>query len=148
MADAIFQTDYAKGILTPPRPQTYGAVHVAKVKHVFSVTTDENDIVEMFTLPAYAQLVDWLLVPEGTMTGITADVGLMSGDPGSTATSRTSGDELFDAIALDGGVKRATEVDGFNIAPVEYDRSIGLKLSDEVAGASTKKVTLIVKFAM
>lgn len=147
MADAIFQTDYAKGYLTPPLPQTHGAVHVAKVKHVFSATTDENDIVEMVTLPAFAQLVDWLIVPEGTMTGITADVGLMSGDPGSTDLARTCGDELFDAIALDGGVKRAVEVDGFNIAPVGYDRSIGLKLSDEVAGASTKKVTLIVLYS-
>lgn len=147
MADAIIQTDYAKGILTPPGPRSHGDVHASKVTHVFSTTTDENDIVEMTVLPAFCGVIDAILVPEGTMTGITCDVGLMSGDVGSTDTSRTSADEIFDAAALDGGVVRMSKPAGFLIPPVDYDRSIGLKLSDEVAGASTKKATLVLFYA-
>lgn len=143
MADAIFPSDVTTGKLPIVAPRSAGAVHCQRFHYVFATTQDENDILELGVLPAFCRVVDAVIVPEGTMTSRTCDIGIMSGSVGSSDTARTSGDEFFDAAALDAGVVRMSKAAGFLVAPVAYDRSVGLKLDDEMTGASTKKITLI-----
>lgn len=140
----IIQSDFGKGILTPPRPQSAGAIHCAEFKYTFATAfAYATQILEFGILPAFAKIVDATLVPEGVLTGLTADIGLMSGAAGSTATDRTSDDTIFDGVALDGGLKRAVAITPYLIAPAAYDRSIGFKASGDIAAASTKKLTLL-----
>lgn len=143
MADAIFQSAVSTGSLPIVAPRSAGAVHCQRFHYVFATTQDENDILELAVLPAFCRVVDAVVVPEGTMTSRTCDIGIMSGTVGSTDTARTSGNQFFNDVALDGGVVRMSLATGFLVEPVGYDRSIGLKLDDEMTGASTKKITLI-----
>ena len=93
----IFQSDWGKGLQTPPRPQSAGAVHVAKFKYLAITTLASTDIIEIGVLPAFASISDAILVTEGVWTGITADIGIMSGTVGDELSARTSGSELFAA---------------------------------------------------
>lgn len=93
-----------------------------------------NDIIELCVLPAYHTVVDAILVIDEAGTA-TYDVGLMSGTPGDTDQARTAGNELF-AGAADASATRMTKSAGFRIAPVQADRSIGVKvLGASVVGA-------------
>lgn len=91
-----------------------------------------GNIIDLGILPAYNTVVDAILVPDDldTATGMTLDVGIMSGTPGDTETVRTSGAELFAAstAAQAGTATRMSEATGFTIKPVEFDRSIGVKV--------------------
>ena len=143
----IIQSDFGKGILTPPRPQSAGAIHCAEFKYTFATAfAYATQILELGVLPAFAKPVDAILVPEGVLTGLTADIGLMSGTAGSTATDRTSDDSIFNDIALDAGLKRAVAITPYLITPVAYDRSIGFKASGDIAAASTKKIALLLYY--
>lgn len=143
---AIIQSDWAKGLKTPARPQTAGAVHTTK----FSITVDQNvgtsDIIELGVLPAYAHIVDAVLFTEGTFTGVTASVGIMSGEVGSTDASRTSGTELFNGADLT-NVNRMELASGWLLAPAaDKHRSIGLQVSAAVTAATSKKIHLVLSY--
>lgn len=142
----VFRSDIATGIKPTGRPQTAGAVHCQRVTFVFSSTfTAASDKLDLGVLVAGATIVDAILVPEGTLTDATAKIGLMSGSVGSLDNARTVGSEVFEDIELDEGTKRAVKPAGFLIPAVDYDRSIGLTIGGvtSIAGASTKKVTLL-----
>ncbi len=146
----ILQTDVGKGIKPTPSAFEAGDTKTVKSEYVASaVALASTDIIEMAILPAGCAITDFRLCTEGTWTGITADVGIMTGDVGSTATDRTVGTELFNDVDLTvaSSAPVATNAAAFLLDPVDYDRSIGLAPSGVVAAASTKKLTLVLEYA-
>lgn len=142
----IIQSAWAKGIKQAVRPQTAGAVHTQKFSITLEATADETDIIELGVLPAYAHIVDAVLFTEGTFTGITADVGIMSGAVGSTDGARTCDEALFADADLT-KVTRLAKASAWLLAPkADTHRSIGAILSGEVAGAGTKKLHLVLSY--
>lgn len=138
---AIFQSPWGAGQKIAPVSREAGGAVVEKYEFTISANLASTDIVELGVLPAYHTVVDATLVTGALGAGVTADIGIMSGTLGSVDVSRTSGNELF-AGAANNTVVRMNRAAGFQIAPVEADRSIGLKVSGAVT-ASNQKVTLI-----
>lgn len=143
---AIIQSNWAKGRLPTPVPNTAGDV----VSEIFEVALTgplaANDIVEIGVLPAYATIVDAYLDTDDLDSGTTlvADIGIMSGEVGKADVARTVGNELFAATtALQAaGLVRLNK--GVRIASTDADRSIGIKATAGAAGGGIGKVRLAV----
>lgn len=135
----IIQSDYAKGRKSAPTSREARGVVVERFE--FDVTDDvgTTDVIEFAVLPAYHFIVDAILIPEGDFDAATADIGIMSGAVGDDDPNRTSGDELYDGVALTQLV-RATS--GLTLDAAGSDRSIGVKFSGAVTAAG-QKLTLI-----
>jgi hypothetical protein len=107
------------------------------------VTLAANDIIDVGIIPANATVVDVILDSDDLDTGgapaLAFDVGIMSGTPGDTVTARTCGAEFFSAstLAQAGGVARSTLKTTFRVAPVGYDRSVGIKITTAAATLAT-----------
>lgn len=147
---AILQSPIGKRQQAVGRPQSAGAVHEQTVTYVMSAgVTAASDKIELGVLPPFARVVDMILIPEGTLTDITVDVGFMSGEPGDPDNARTVGDELFEDIELDEGVKRLVKAAAFLTEPVPYARSIGAKVTagGNISGATSKKLTMRLLYA-
>lgn len=106
--------------------------------YFYDLPTSQNvtgDIIDIGVLPAYHTVGDVILIADDIDSGTAAalDVGIMSGTPGDTTTARTCGAEIFSgsAIGQTGGVARPTLATAFKIQPVEYDRSIGVKIATQ-----------------
>jgi hypothetical protein len=147
---ALIQSVWAKDQLPIYRPQTAGAVHAQK----FFVDLDTlsfaaNDILELAMLPPFAELVDFQLVPVGSLGAATVDVGLMSGQPGELTnddgSARTVGTQLFAAAELT-AILGPQKPDALLIKSIEGERSIGVKFSAAVAAGAGKKFGLILWF--
>jgi hypothetical protein len=100
-----------------------------------------NDQLEMLVLPAGHVPVDLFydtddLDSNGTPL-IAFDAGIMTGTPGDTVSARTIGAEFFsaDTTPRAGGVARTTRVQGMRIFPVEFDRSVAIKVQAAPATA-------------
>ena len=87
---------------------------------------------------------------EGTLTGLTADVGVMTGEVGADlnpdGTARTSGVEFFDDADLTVRLASLSKADPLLLAPQEYERSIGVKVSGAVAAAAGKRLHLFLYY--
>lgn len=144
---AIKQSAWAKGNRQAPRPQTHGAVH--SVLYTYEVGAGNNlaaaDILEIGELPPYAVITDAAIFTEGTLTGITADVGLMSGTYGDTDPARTSGNQIFAAVDLT-AFTRMQKPEALLIPAIEASRGVGIKVSGAVASAAGKKIHLQLSF--
>ncbi|MED5545696.1 MAG: hypothetical protein VYD90_10640 [Pseudomonadota bacterium] len=139
----IVHSRAANGTVNTPRPQTAGAVHAAKFSIAIASALAAGTILELGVLPAFAQVVDYKLVPEGDFGEVTCSGGLMTGELGSDDEARTVGTELFEAgTALDAAASPDLP-SAFAIKSIEGDRGIGLEFSGEVAGAPDKRLTLI-----
>lgn len=138
---AIVQSSWGAGLHQAPVSGEAGTVVAERYSFTITDDLDQGDIIELAVLPAYHTVVDAILI-SSTMTTTTLDVGIMSGAVGSTDQSRTSGDELFDGAAT-GSVVRMSAPAGFRIAPVEADRSIGVKVVTADITASGQVVDLI-----
>lgn len=140
---AIIQSAWAKGQRMAVRPQTAGANHVQKFSFDFSSqAVASTDILEIGELPPFAQISHATIVPEGDFTGITADIGLMSGAYGdATDTARTSGAQIFDDVTV--AFASISKGESLLIASAEASRGIGVKFSGNVAAAAGKKLHLM-----
>jgi len=112
-------------------------------------TLEVGDIIDIGVLPANATVADAVLVCDDLDTNasptLTLDVGVMSGEVGTTG-SRTCGEEIFSdsAVAQAGGIARTTKVEAFRIAKTAADRSIGVKVTAAAATeAASGKIGLI-----
>ena len=143
----IVSSRAAQGSVATPRPQTAGAVHVAKFTHVFSAALAAGAILELGVLPEFAHVVDYKLVPEGDFAAVTASGGIMTGEVGSPDTGRDAGTELFSAATTLDAVKVPAKVNALVLAPVGVPRGIGFKFSGQVVAAAGKKLTLILQYA-
>jgi hypothetical protein len=150
---AIVKSKWVRRFAQTARPQTANNTHVQQF--TFDLGTEgalaAGDILELGILPAYARLIDAQLITEGVFTGQTADIGIMTGDVGEDfnadgTTARTSSNELFTAADLTVRLQSLTKPDAILLAAVDYDRSIGVKVSAAVAAAAGKRVHLILHF--
>lgn len=133
----ILQSKLATG--EEQAPQTYGHGVVASYIVEYTVATGKTvattDIIEMGVLPGGCRIVAARVFPTGDFgVGNTADVGIMSGSVGSTDTTRTSGDELFDGVTLTASAWNTSD-EALLIDPIDQHRSIGVKFSAQVTGA-------------
>jgi hypothetical protein len=124
---SIIQSDWGAGRKMAPVSREAGTVKCERYTYTIpaGLAVADGDIIELGILPAYHTVVDAILVLDEAGTA-TYDVGIMSGKVGDPSASRTSGNELF-AAAADASTTRMTKSAGFRIAPVEADRSIGVK---------------------
>ena len=145
---AVIHSRWAKGQETTHRPQTAGASHVTEFVYdlEFETPLATGDILELGILPAYAKIHSATIFTEGTFTGLTADVGLMSGevnaDTNPDGTPRTSGTELWAAVDLT-AMASLSKPDALLIESSEKERSIGVKVSGAVAAGAGKKIHLL-----
>lgn len=118
--------------------------------YFYDLPTAQNvtgDIIDIGVLPAYMTVSDAVLIADDLDTGTPAillDVGIMSGDPGSTDTGRTCGAEIFSGAtaAQAGGTARPTLATAFKILATEADRSIGVKIATQAATAAAGRIRL------
>lgn len=138
------QSAWAKGNQQAKRPQTAGAVHVQRFIYTVFSAADAllaNDIVEIGELPPFCRIVDAKLYTNGTMTAVTADVGMLSGEYGDLDNARTVGKELFEAADLT-AMARLVKSDALKIDSIEGSRGIGVKVLAAVPAAATKYLVL------
>lgn len=138
---------WAKGQRTPARPQSAGAVHAAKFEFDFSTVayTASGNVLELGILPAFADIVDAVLIPEGNFGGVTVSVGLLAGEVGDTSV-RVQGTEIFAAATALTAAVRLSQVGAFKLASTGVDRGIGVTFSGDVAAAANKKLTLLLQY--
>ncbi len=129
----------AKSIMRTPitMPDGAGEVHRAVFQHTLDTAINTTDILEIGALPATCKIVGSRLEATGIAGTTNLTVGFMSGDYGSTDAARTSGSELFNAVAANTtpslGLAAAA---GLTVS--DKHRSIGVKVSaNEAAGAKT-----------
>ena len=146
---AIIKSLWAKGEAQTIRPQTAGDNSVTRfVFDLSKVGVGATDILELGVLPPYARITHATLIPEGTWTGITADIGMMTGETGADfmpdgTTARTSGVELWDDVDLTAKLSALSKPDAILLEATESNRSVGVKFSGAVAAAAGKKLTLL-----
>ena len=105
-----------------------------------------GDIIDLGVLPANHTIGDAILICDDIDTNgtplVSLDVGIMSGVPGDITSARTCGAELFsaDTSARTAAISRMTLPTGFKIAPVQYDRSIGVKIVAAPATAAAGRI--------
>jgi len=148
---AIIQGPVAKGSQAVAYPSTAGETITNRYEMQVTIAPTPgapvaNDILEIGSLPPNCAVAD-MFIDTDILTGITAaDVGIMSGAPGSTDPARTCGNEFFGAQTLvAAGVFRMSKQSGFRVAPSPAERSIGIKIN--AAASVAGKVALIVQLA-
>lgn len=117
---------------------------------LLGVALPANTIIDLGLIPANTTVTDVTLVGDDLDSGtaLAYDIGVITGTPGDAVGSRTCGQEFFVASTLSqaGGVSRMSAKTGFRVAPVGYDRSIGLKITTAATGlATTGKLAVIVE---
>ena len=145
---ALHQSDWATGRKQAPVSREARGVVVERFTFTVSDDLAANDIIELAVLPAYHFPVDAVMVTDAMGTGVTFDVGIMSGDVGEDDGARTSGDELFDGTNVENAaVTRMSKADGFTLASANADRSIGLKVLGAGITAAGQEITLVLSYA-
>lgn len=108
-----------------------------------------NNIFDVAILPAGHKVVDMVLIPDdldtnGTPT-IALDVGILTGTQGDdVSNTRVCGSEYFaaDVSARTGTPSRMSARSAFLVQPVEFDRSIGVKIQAAPATAAAGRIRL------
>lgn len=112
-----------------------------------------NDVIEMTGLPAGYVPVDVIVDHDDFGTTLTADVGILSGNYGSTDPARTCGAQFLAAadLAAAAGIKRANVAGFSRIAPVagsshigqvSGDRGVGLRIASAAGVTAGAKLRL------
>lgn len=142
---AIRQSEIALGQKVAPQAYTAGASasYLARFKIPTGMTIATGDIIELAVLPADHRIVTAQIIPVGNFSTATADVGIMSGEVGDPNAARTSGNELFDDVALT-GMASMTKADAILLEPSHLNRSIGVKFSAAVTGANQELILQVV----
>lgn len=148
----LYQSEWVKGARPVPRPQTAAAVHA----QLFMMKVPESgladgDILELAVLPPFAHVVGAELVKTGDLGAATVNIGLMSGETGEKTnqdgSARTVGTEFFAAQALASEITPLSKASALEIKSVERDRSIGVKITGDIAAGDGKAIGLMLRFA-
>lgn len=143
---ALKQSAWALGNQVSVRPQTAGCDHTQRFTFEAAAGLAIGDIVEIGELPSYCVITHAQVFTEGTFTGATADVGLMSGEYGLNDAARTSGNQLFAAADLT-AFTRLAKPECLLLAPTELPRGIGIKIAGAaVAAAAGKRIHLVLSY--
>jgi hypothetical protein len=149
------QSDSAKvGFAGAPYPDAHGEV-IAKrfTKTVVAGDLALNNIIEMAVIPGNCRVVDMVLNSDDLDSNgtplLAMDVGVMSGNTGENNAARTCGQEFFvGSVAAQTGVsQRMSAKTGWRVAPVESQRSIGVKITAAPATFAAGSLELIVWIA-
>lgn len=128
-----------------PSPVAAYAPATMILTHVFSEAVATADILELAVLPPYCRVISAELIGEGT-GATTFTVGLMSGEFGSTDPARTSGNELFSAVAGN-ALQTASLVSLAALGKTDTARSIGVRASAAIAANPATKLHLRISYA-
>ena len=144
---AIIQSNWALRRFTPPRPQSAGAVHVARFEFIFdrAVAIAGTDILELGVLPAFARVLDATFIGQTALVG-TANIGIMSGEVGDPSAGRTVDASLFAAADANAAMTRMLLPTAFLLPAFGADRSIGVTFSVAIPLLITRMVTLILEY--
>lgn len=144
---AIKQSAWAAGRKVAAVSGCAGEVVAQKFEFTVNEDLSIGDIVEIGVLPAEHDAADVIAIVDGMGAGVTADVGIMSGDYGDTDQARTSGNEFIAAadVAAD-VVARMSAKGGFRLDSARKDRSIGVKIGGAGVTASGQIITLEVLY--
>src|SRR5690606_36649576 len=93
----VIQSDWALGRKQAQTSREAGGVVAQRFEATIDADLDVGDIVELAVLPAYHSVVAAILDTEALGSGVSVDVGIMSGAVGDPDGTRTCGDELFSA---------------------------------------------------
>lgn len=148
---AIVQSLWAKFKKTAARPLTSGAVTKQEFYFDASAGLLAADIVDLGVLPANAKIHDAYIYADASIGTVNATVGIMSGDLGSTDSSRTLGTEIFNASAITNAhtaLVRLTSPAAQKLAVGATDRSIGLQVSADVAAGAGKIIRLVLAYTL
>jgi hypothetical protein len=113
---------------------------------------------EIGVIPPNCRVVDMVLESSAVGTSVTGSVGVISDSrtppapPGSSSTAdlaaRTVGTEFFSGTVIAAAsATRMSAVTGFGVAPVAYERGIGLVTAGATSAASVQSVVLHAWFA-
>lgn len=144
---ALKQSPWALGNNQSKRPHSAGALHTQRFIYDLSVAANAaaiNDIIEIGELPPFCRIIDAKIYTNGTFTGVTADVGIMTGDYGDASGDpvRTMSDQLYTAADLT-TMTRLAKSDSLKIEPVEYSRGIGVKVLGAAATSAASKYIVL-----
>ena len=131
----IKQSNWAKGIEVTATSDCSSEVVCERFTFTVTGNLTSADIIELGVLPAGSTVVDAILDTGNLGAGVTITSGIMSGVVGDKDAARTCGSELFSAAA-NNAIVRPSASSAFNIAPVDKDRSIGVKVSGAVTAAN------------
>jgi hypothetical protein len=148
---AIKQSPWALFKQTAARPLTSGAVTKQEFYYDASAGLLAADIVDLGVLPANAKIHDAYLYADASIGTVNATVGIMSGELGSTDSSRTLGSEIFNGSAITNAhtaLVRLTSPAATKLAAGVSDRSIGLQVSADVAAGAGKIIRLVVEYTL
>ncbi len=146
----LLQTEQGAGRKMTPMAFAAGAVmnaiFEADLSQGSSAAGNANKI-ELGVLMAGARPVRATVLGEG-LGAITADIGLMDGEPSNPDDTRAVGDEIFDAVSVDDNEANATLQDLLAIAASDTHRSIGAVLSGDVAAGAGKRLVVSIDYVM
>ena len=131
----IKQSNWAKGIEVTATSDCSSEVVCERFTFTVTGNLTSADIIELGVLPAGSTVVDAILHTGNLGAGVTVTSGIMSGMVGDKDAGRTCGAELFSAVANNAIVRPSTS-SAFTIAPVNADRSLGVKVSGNVTAAN------------
>jgi hypothetical protein len=143
---AIKKSAYTSGMARKQMPQPVAANLPAEllISHAFTEALATTDILELTALPPYCKITGIEMIGEGT-GATTFTVGFMSGEFGSSDAARTSGTELFNAVAASAKAE-ASIVALAALAPTDAARSIGIRASAAVAANAATKLHFRVRY--
>jgi hypothetical protein len=147
----IFQSEAARGIITPPMPVFAGAPTVWRYTMQIPATgLLVNDIFEIAAIPPNMRVADIILDTDDLDTNASPlhsmSVGIMSGQWGDTAQNRTCGAEFFSALTTGrtGGVANPTLATAYRTGKAAFARSIGVQFTALAATAAAGQIGLTV----
>ncbi len=143
---ATKQTLFFTGVGRPVFGNNFrsGSPIVFRHTHTFLAAVLTTDVLEMFMVPAYAQIKRFEMI-SANIGAINANVGIMTGTPGDTAAVRTAGAELVSATALNTTIlttlAQRAAFGKIGDSPV----SIGLTPASDITAAANKTITFEVE---
>lgn len=127
-----------------PSPYVAHSPVTTIITHTFTEALAAADILELAALPPYCKIVSIEMIGEGT-GATTFTVGFMSGDFGSSDPARTSGSELFNAVAAS-ALAQATIPALAALPASDAIRSIGVRPSATIAANPATKLNFRVSY--
>lgn len=121
-----------------------GEVRATHGTYELAGTESSSDVINLVKLPAQHVPVDLIFYYDAIGGSAATDVGITADDVGATEDA----DAFIGAQSIaTAGFTRADEAAGFQIAPVDNVRKVGLTLTAAAAAAGTVAVTLFYRAA-
>lgn len=140
---ATRQSIFSKGNARREMPQPNAAAEpkIVILSHTFTEVQEIADVLELLPLPPYSRIMGFEYVTEN-LPAANLTIGFMSGVFGSDDAARTSGSELFNAVAVANTVTQTAALLPLALlaAVSEAPISIGLKSSAQITPAANRKI--------